>query len=627
MTPIMDHCFGVGKTSLVYNFRSILASSSDLRVTTFKPLAYSRLFRAVYLNIRFDCMSWKASPFSYVAYEKTVFCEISRALSFSLAREDLQLTSTDELLALLRSLPDVVFLFHFDNVGAYEVLDPRLGAGVLCALWLVAEQLREYGHFCVLTGRSAMLRLLGKVIMPFNHSPHGYRSPSSVYLVPLGLLSQDAIRTMFLDHPLHALTTFIEQHGNLQAVHAFTGGVPRAVALLIQYLGITDAVDLTAVNSRGCLDLPTIHSSISDLCCASVLSESDAAWYRVLLEIAWAEIDCDLDSIVFGEEFMSSFVARVGIYTTPCPHLRRGLRILVVVPLFQLRAQAQAQAQSWFPHSLLSIGEYDHAGARLEKGFRRILHLRMALGADSWTAVGLGSLDRLSVPYPSSPMHRSYPFPNCKISSVAIADIDAAADPNFVAINVMDRVHSGQEDVSRQVYSPSQLSALCEHMLIGQFYQPLPMSQSAEVLILCRERAVCQFQFKHILHPLTESQLRHEAVKCQLAPGWQSFLVVAASAGHAIGDRTTQLVTFELDDGRVDVLALSETDVISFLGARAVAALQPPASLLADSMKRLSLSISSPIKQASSLRLAAAATAAATATTDIDTLAGSDPDA
>jgi hypothetical protein len=299
------------------------------------------------------------------------------------------------------------------------------------------------------------------------------------------------------------------------------------------------------------------------------------------VEIAWSEIDFDLSATLFGDEPMSSFVARLGVYTTPSEH--DSTRSRVVVPLFQLRAQP------WSPRSLISIGEYEHAGARLESGFRRVLHLRLALGADCWTKIGLSCLDELSVPFPSLPLQHSYPFP--KISGAAAANTgDSVGD-------FMDRVHAGRADVPRQVFPPSCLPELCQHLLIGQYYQPLPLSKSADALIRCQDHVVCQFQFKNVHDPLSESQLRDEAVKCQLGSGWQSVLVVVAPAGHSIADGATTRIPFEFEHGSVDVIALSKQAVVHFLGARASEAIQPQASLLASSLHHLTLS--SPVKLAS----------------------------
>jgi hypothetical protein len=142
---------------------------------------------------------------------------------------------------------------------------------------------------------------------------------------------------------------------------------------------------------------------------------------------------------------------------------------------------------------------------------------------------------------------------------------------------------------------------LCQLMLIGQYYQPLPLSKSADALIRCQEQVVCQFQFKSVHDPLSESQLRDEAAKCQLGSGWQSFLVVVAPAGHSIADGATTRIPFEFEHGCVDVIALSQHAVVHFLGARVSEALQPQASLLASSLHHLTLS--SPVKLASRVSL------------------------
>jgi hypothetical protein len=246
----------------------------------------------------------------------------------------------------------------------------------------------------------------------------------------------------------------------------------------------------------------------------------------------------------------------------------------VTVSLFQLRSHV------WSPRSLQSISEYENPGARLEAGFRRVLHLRLALGTvDKWATVGLPYLDTMGVLFPAIKMDSALPFPKI---------VPSAKYEQKEAEEFMLNVHAGSCDVQRAVFPPKSLSELCEHMKIGQYYQPLPMSSSADAKIRCGESFMCDLQFKNFVTPISERAIEEEAAKCQLPPPWTTFLIVVCSAGHHLGDDDHHLTI-----GSVTVLLLSKLSVEAFLGKNALTSIRS-AKILADSMSRLL--VSTPLK-------------------------------
>lgn len=73
----------------------------------------------------------------------------------------------------------------------------------------------------------------------------------------------------------------------------------------------------------------------------------------------------------------------------------------------------------------MSIDELEDKGQHLESGFRRILHLRMAMRATNWPELGLPIL-HVHVPFPEAKLERSYAFPQIAIkSNRTAADADA----------------------------------------------------------------------------------------------------------------------------------------------------------------------------------------------------------
>lgn len=102
-------------------------------------------------------------------------------------------------------------------------------------------------------------------------------------------------------------------------------------------------------------------------------------------------------------------------------------------------------------------------------------------------------------------------------------------------------------------------------MKIGQYYQPLPMSMSADALIRCSDKTIVCFQFKNFQRPFPQSSLEEEVIKCGVDE-WNVFLVIVCTEGHLINEGKDTFVV----RGRVTVVLLSADSVAQFLGATAL---------------------------------------------------------
>lgn len=174
-TPVIDHCFGAGKTSLVWKFRKILGEifkQSPEYLKRFDKNALEKLCAAVYLHIPFrsdmltlsalkGCKDKTTDELTNVV-NNLIYTQIilklgsSRGDAFSVEQ------TFDGLMKIISGIRNTGFLFHFDDIGAFELHSSQLGVLFLYQLWKIAEVLRDSGHFFVLTGRSAFLHLIGK---------------------------------------------------------------------------------------------------------------------------------------------------------------------------------------------------------------------------------------------------------------------------------------------------------------------------------------------------------------------------------------------------------------------------------------------------------------------------------
>ncbi len=357
----------------MFKFRGLLqdlATANDPRVKYIRTRqAFHRLMDAIYLHVlcvppshSFFKTEFPTAQLRDQFILHLIFC----AVEYSLQRPLSRFTSREELSSFLSTPSLPCFFFHFDDVGVLEYASSCLGAELLCSLWEIAEILRSSGHFFVLTGRSTLLRHLGRDGLQFPGRPQLFRSPNPMVSIPLELLTRESIVAIFHEHDCPAAVNFIDRVGVVDAVLTLTAGIPRAVTTILEHVMLrdTDSVDVNSLE---------LQHQIQKMCGSPFAAFQDVALGKMLFEFAWAEMVFDMESTTMLDEPMSSAIARLGGYTKPAPGGAGTQFAVVAFPLFQYRAQ------HWSPRSLCAISEYDNPGARLEAGFRRVLHFRLAL--------------------------------------------------------------------------------------------------------------------------------------------------------------------------------------------------------------------------------------------------------
>jgi hypothetical protein len=393
--------------------------------------------------------------------------------------------------------------------------------------------------------------------------------------IHLEMLTKETVRAMFSESQVQHAISFIDAPRRLDHVMILTGGLPRAVTALLQFVAVRGqhaVIDL---------DSDELHNFINMRCnSAAMQSAGHQALAKVLFEYAWAEVPFDIKTARIRGEYMAAVVARVGGYTTPVagnPSL-----CVLVFPLFLFRAQP------WSPRSLISISEYDNPGCQLEAAFRRILHLRLGNACVvTWSEVQLPFLDVVGIVTPGQSLHQLFAF--SKITS-------AEADDTASAIRFMETVHSSSSDCQKQASPVFNLNIFCESMRIGQYYQPLAMSSTADAFIRCSERVMCQFQFKNFDIPINTNQILAEVPKCNLPADWASYLILVCSSGHCYNGDGSDM-SF-IHDG-VTVVLLSASSVELFLGKRGLSSIACGETLLSDQTARVS--ISTPLNSAADM--------------------------
>jgi hypothetical protein len=338
-------------------------------------------------------------------------------------------------------------------------------------------------------------------------------------------------------------------------IYVFTGGVPRAVnAAVLCYLYSKNATPFD------------VEEFVIKNCQGTFLSDNDRGIFYCCLELSWAQIIMTDDDTIFNEP-ITAVMARLGIYRDYNPDQSFTLKI----PLFLMRMY------NCTSRSIMSIAESENKGQRLEAGFRRILHLRMLTRATNWSELGLSILDDFNVPFPEVRLERSYVFPKI----VKQNDLTEAQSREY-----MNQIHQDFSPLLDTEFSLDCLPWLCDELKIGQYYQPLPMSNSANALIRCSDNDLVCFQFKNFQTPFQKSSLKQESEKYKVQ-GWNVFMVIVCTKGHSVGNGSD---CFETIDG-VNVVLLSENSVSQFLGPVALKQLSST-SLYADSSIRQEVAVS-----------------------------------
>ena len=535
VTPICDNCSGAGKTSLIWKFRDVLNRLTDWDW----PKGTEDLRDAIYINVRFnnsltlhkgvDCQAPEDIDGMLLQRFTTVF---SRSL-----KSDLRPASIKDLIFLVNErCGGQKLLLHLDDVGSYEHYADSIN--ILYRMWHIGEQFRNDGdHYYVLTGRSKHLHTIGT--KELSENPTSLQLSSLAELIPLPLLTSISVKAILQDQKKRLPLSLFNDIGEpkeeiIDHISGFTGGVPRAVnAAVLCYLYSKNATP------------SDVEKFVITNCQGNLLSDIDRGIFYCCLELSWAQIRMTNDETIFNEP-ITAVMARLGIYRDYHPDQSFTLSI----PLFLMRMY------NCTSRSLMSIAESENKGQRLEAGFRRILHLRISTGATNWSELGLSILDNFHVTFPEVRLERSYPFPKI---------IKQNDRTEAQSRECMNQIHQALSPLLHTEFSLDCLPWLCDEMKIGQYYQPLPMSNSADALIRCSDHDLVCFQFKNIQTPFRKTSLLEEIEKCKVQ-GWNVFMVIVCTKGHSVGDGSD---CFETIDG-INVVLLSENSVAQFLGPAAL---------------------------------------------------------
>lgn len=571
VTLVLDQCYGAGKTSLVWKFRKLAITTHNKN---------HPLFDATYLSVRFqendfsppkDCTDeqFKASAEEMICKKLVTVLGSSSQSSFPVS---------DNMTDLCRSLSghagSTKFLFHFDEIGCFETIHSEdVGRKTLYCVWSAAEKLRNMGHFFVLSGRSRHLHSIGKQFSQDLGPDFG--SPNSTRLIPLDTLSSDAVKAVFESQ---GATSWIEKDGNLKAISLLTGGVPRAVYYAALYVKSNDAALATDERLRNHIET---H-------CSMMFTLSDNALFRHLVEMSWAGIDIDVNTVAVDNEPISATLTRFGLYTSNGSEPNRRV---IETPLYM------SLSQSWMPGSLRSIAQYSEPGDRLETGFRRVLFLRLSVvDADKWAGLRLGYLDTAGVPFLSNVKTIDiYNFP--KLVKSAAGDGTTAKEFMELAHECKSEENSplyenrDQIQANRQVFSPTLLKELAQLMRIGDYYLPLPRSSSADAMVRIALNTKLDWQFKNFQSPITKRTMIEEAGLCKIE-GWKVYLVIFCTAGH---NANTDGSDFQFESNGVTVIALSRESVSDFIGHKLWSQIKST-GLMSDQATRLK-ACTSPLKK------------------------------
>jgi hypothetical protein len=534
ITPFCDNCYGAGKTSLIWKFRNVLNGIQGWEW----PQGSQPLRDAIYVHVQFVDSLTPNHPLNFEnpdEIDRMLLQRFTEIFSISLRNFDLVPASFDELIRIVNDrCGEYKLLVHMDDIGAYEHCEHA--KNILYRMWHIGEKFRlNGGHFYVLTGRSSHLHTIGK--SPSKAKPSCFESPNPGELIPLPLLTTNSIKLILQEHAGKLSLDLFNENNEpkeeiINHIYSFTSGVPRAVnAALLCYLQTNNPT------------FTRVENFIVRKCSGPTLLEQDRAIFHCCLELSWAQISMTNKETILNEP-ITAVIARLGIYRN---YNENSPSFTLTIPRYLTRLY------NWPYLSIMSIAELEDKGQRLESGFRRILHLRMSMRATNWSGIGLPILDS-NVPFPEARLERSYVFPQI---SKKIERTEAEAR------QCMNEIHNqNTSSLSHTKYSPTCLPWLCEEMELGQYYQPLPKSSSADALIRCSNRDLVCFQFKNLQSPFPESSLDEEIVKCSVT-GWNVFMVIVCTEGHSINEGEDYFAT----RAGVNVVLLSKDSVAKFFGA------------------------------------------------------------
>jgi len=547
---------------LIFKFRWVLNMMIE-EGKWIPPAQYHLLQDAVYIHVPFGTYGKRGSSSEDCVH--TVLVALRYALVSSCRNKAVMMLSTTSIDTFCEELACCCdkrtrFLLHFDDVGCFESFGNEVGISMIYTMWIAGDKLRELGHFFTMTGRSALLRLIGTGVLDNG----AFKSPDRTKVVRLSPLSKEAVKKLLNEFELPA--SFVDQ---AYVVHALTSGIPRAVYAVAKYLGMNRG-RVSSVHDV----IPGILDAL-DQTCRTVLSPDDTGTFKTCLEMAWAGLYFT-DNMSLSGEAITSVIARLGIFRGQDAVKPGGVvHFQLVVPPFVALTHLPSV------RSLFAIKEHDEKGSRLEAGARRVLHLRFRWGpCSNWDDVGLPSLINANVPFPTVPLRSSYAFPKiAKNNPWREADVAA----------FMDASHSApDDDVSntRIEFALTALPIIFKKMHNGQWYQSLPKAGCADSHIKCAPRVVVDFQFKNTCYGMNELGARKEAKK-SVADGFTVYLVIVCVEGN--GALEDKVLEDKVEFPGVTVILLSKKSVQCFLGENLVETYSS-ATALVDSKVRLGLS-------------------------------------
>lgn len=305
LTPICDHCFGAGKTSLMFKFRNIL---NNLPPDQWRwPERSETLRNAVYVHVSLNMVTLASDKVDFLNSNSIDMMLIEKfkhpfAQSFQPHQKEFNLSSfMDFATSATSSLPQSVkFLVHIDEVGFFD--HHRNGKNVLYRILHFGEAFRTLGHFYVVTGRSRYLHTIG--LNNISDSP--FSSPCLTELIPLPLLSINSVISMFKEYKKFLPNHLFDSNGepNQDAVnhlYHYSDGVPRAI-----YFGLLCyRKDPNATKEE-------VEEEIRKHCQLN-LDSKDTDLFNLFLELDDYQIRCN-DNVFLNNERITDIIARLGIY-------------------------------------------------------------------------------------------------------------------------------------------------------------------------------------------------------------------------------------------------------------------------------------------------------------------------
>ena len=574
-TPFCDDCFGSGKTSLICKFRTVLASHDSWMA----PKGYGAVKNAIYLYINFTKDdSVRLCDLEYQSsstYDRLLLNKISIVLERSARGQLLYLDCTDanKFVERLNSVAPVKFIFHFDDIGSLESINGKEVATLMIyRLWIIADKLRENGNFFAITGRSEILRGIGNSIRLKTNHPNtsltDYTSPDIMRQIPLPPLEKSSI-IKILEEKKKMFPKVRTDAEFVDWVFDYTLGIPRAIYAVLRYFILTQT-DEHEEKEKDFYEHIAIQ--IKSVCKVSTYQESDTKLYYRLLEISWAGFEISKLATI-NEELISSVIARLGMYQL----LNKSTEMFrIIIPNF-LIDQVEQQGRSLF-----AIAQYEDNGGRLESAARRSFFIRCSITKPTtWKSLNLSILDDEGIVFPKTSPTAIFPFPKiCKKNKWTELEV----------IETMKYFHEKVfSDQIKTEFSIDALPEICGHMLIGQYYQSLPRSGSADALIRLNDNTILEIQFKNYQNPINRSEIINNELEKSSIDGWNCYLIVICTSGHNESECNDLVFSPESKNNFVmKVVVLSRQSVIKYLGLGTVNAIGSISSV-SDLVERMKL--------------------------------------